>query len=169
MQFWVSPDVVPIPVWIIIFYLFVLGINMFGVRGYGEGESTFSIIKITAVIVFIIVGIIINCGGAPKQGAIGTTYWRDPGASIHFTKLICRCLQQWFPRNLCRLRNRSILFCWHRVGGPRSSRNCNTLLKLDLTIGKPQGSSPASYQTSVLESRIVLHHLIGNHWLKYSL
>lgn len=79
MQFWVSPEVVPIPVWIAIFYFFVLGINMFGVRGYGEGEYIFSCIKVTAVCVFIITGIVINSGGAPNGVKLGTTYWRDPG------------------------------------------------------------------------------------------
>lgn len=79
MQFWVSPEIVPIPVWIVIFYLFVLGINLFGVRGYGEGEYIFSSIKVMAVCIFIITGIVINCGGAPNGVKLGTTYWRDPG------------------------------------------------------------------------------------------
>jgi len=81
MQFWVSPEVVPIPVWITIFYLFVLAINLFGVRGYGEGEFIFSTIKVTAVAIFTVVGIVINAGGTPNHTPLGTTYWRDPGNS----------------------------------------------------------------------------------------
>ncbi|CAN6606856.1 general amino-acid permease Gap1p [Trichomonascus vanleenenianus] len=66
--------------WVAIFYVLVVIINLFGVRGYGEAEFIFSIIKVTAVIGFIILGIVINCGGAPKGGYIGGKYWTDPGA-----------------------------------------------------------------------------------------
>jgi amino acid transporter len=41
-------------------------------------------IKIIAVIGFIILGIVIDCGGAPKGGYIGAKYWRDPGAFTDF-------------------------------------------------------------------------------------
>lgn len=83
MQYWVSPDVVPILVWIIIFWLFVLVINLFGVRGYGEGEYIFSLIKVCAVIIFIILGIVINAGAVPNYHGVplGTKYWKDPGDS----------------------------------------------------------------------------------------
>ena len=40
-------------VWVTIFYLLIIGINMFGVRGYGEAEFVFSIIKVIAVIGFM--------------------------------------------------------------------------------------------------------------------
>lgn len=36
-----------------IFLLFIIGINMFGVKGYGEAEFIFSLIKIVAVIAFM--------------------------------------------------------------------------------------------------------------------
>jgi amino acid transporter len=35
--------------WVGIFWLAVVVINLFGVKGYGEAEFVFSIIKITAV------------------------------------------------------------------------------------------------------------------------
>lgn len=41
-------------------------------------------IKVIAVIGFIILGIVIDCGGAPQGGYIGTKYWRDPGAFTDF-------------------------------------------------------------------------------------
>lgn len=47
-------------------------------------EFTLALIKITALIGFIILGIVIDCGGAPKGGYIGTKYWRDPGAFTTF-------------------------------------------------------------------------------------
>ena len=50
-------------------------INLFGVRGYGEAEFIFSIIKITAVLGFVILGIALDCGAGPKGAYIGGRYW----------------------------------------------------------------------------------------------
>jgi hypothetical protein len=51
----------------------------------------FSIIKIVAVIGFIILGIIIAAGGVPDspQGYLGAHYWYDPGAFNHGFKGLC--------------------------------------------------------------------------------
>lgn len=51
----------------------------------------FSIIKIIAVVGFIILGIIINCGGVPSdpRGYIGARYWYDPGAFNNGFKGLC--------------------------------------------------------------------------------
>lgn len=70
---------VPTGVWITIFLMIIICINLFGVRGYGEAEFIFSIIKVVAVIGFILLGVIINIGGGPGGSYIGTEYWRDPG------------------------------------------------------------------------------------------
>lgn len=80
----VNPDA-----WVALFYCLILFINVFGVRGYGEAEFIFGFIKVTAVIGFIILGIVINCGGAPKGGYIGGKYWHDPGAFAHGFKGVC--------------------------------------------------------------------------------
>jgi amino acid transporter len=53
----------------------IVCINFFGVRGYGEAEFVFAIIKVVAVIGFIILGIILNCGGGPHGGYIGGRFW----------------------------------------------------------------------------------------------
>jgi amino acid transporter len=58
-----------------IFLVVIVCINFFGVRGYGEAEFVFAIIKVTAVIGFIILGIVLNCGGGPHGGYIGGRYW----------------------------------------------------------------------------------------------
>jgi amino acid transporter len=72
-------------VWIAIFLVALLIVQIFGVRGYGEVEFFLSMIKIIACIGFIILGIIINCGGVPTdhRGYIGGKYWRDPGAFLN--------------------------------------------------------------------------------------
>lgn len=47
-------------------------------------EFVLSLIKIVALTGFIILGIVIDCGGAPKGGYIGAHYWHDPGAFKDF-------------------------------------------------------------------------------------
>lgn len=39
--------------WVTIFWVMIVSINMFGVRGYGEAEFVFSLIKVVAVIGFM--------------------------------------------------------------------------------------------------------------------
>lgn len=85
--YWNSP--VNPAAWVAIFYAIVVTINLFGVKGYGEAEFVFSIIKVTAVIGFIILGIVLNCGGGPEGGYIGAKYWYDPGAFSNSFKGVC--------------------------------------------------------------------------------
>lgn len=75
--------------WVAIFWVLIVSINMFGVRGYGEAEFVFSLIKVIAVIGFIILGIILNCGGGPEGGYIGGKYWHSPGAFHNGFKGLC--------------------------------------------------------------------------------
>lgn len=53
VDYWHSS--VPKAVWVAIFWLLIVSINMFGVRGYGEAEFVFSAIKVIAVIGFMCV------------------------------------------------------------------------------------------------------------------
>ncbi|KAK5990775.1 General amino-acid permease GAP2 [Cladobotryum mycophilum] len=76
-------------IFVTIFLLTILTINMFGVKGYGEAEFTFSLIKVIAVIGFILLGIVLNCGGTPDRGYIGGEYWHTPGAFNHGFKGLC--------------------------------------------------------------------------------
>jgi amino acid transporter len=54
-------------IWITIFLVLVTIINICGVRGYGEVEFGLGIMKVTAIIGFIILAIIIDCGGVPTD------------------------------------------------------------------------------------------------------
>jgi amino acid transporter len=73
-----------------IFFVLIVLINFFGVKGYGEAEFVFSIIKVTAIVGFIILGIILNIGGGGPEGEyIGGRYWREPGAFHHGFKGFC--------------------------------------------------------------------------------
>ncbi|KAH8814836.1 amino-acid permease inda1 [Xylogone sp. PMI_703] len=76
-------------IWIAVFLVFLMTIQIFGVRGYGEVEFILSIIKVLGVIGFIILGIVIDCGGTGNQGYIGAKYWHDPGAFNNGFKGFC--------------------------------------------------------------------------------
>ncbi|KAI0542310.1 amino acid permease [Xylaria digitata] len=78
IKFW--RDDINSAVWVTVFLVVLILIQVFGVRGYGEVEFVLSIIKIAACIGFIILGIIINVGGVGNQGYLGAKYWHDPGA-----------------------------------------------------------------------------------------
>ncbi|EEB09433.1 general amino acid permease GAP1 [Schizosaccharomyces japonicus yFS275] len=64
--------------WIAIFLFIVIVINVFGVRGYGEVEFVLSTVKVFATLAFIILAIVINCGGVTTdpRGYIGGHYFR---------------------------------------------------------------------------------------------
>ncbi|KAK5014884.1 histidine permease, partial [Cryomyces antarcticus] len=75
--------------WVAIFLALIIAINLFGVKGYGEAEFVFAIIKVVAIIGFIILGIILTCGGGPQGGYIGGRNWSNPGAFNHGFKGLC--------------------------------------------------------------------------------
>lgn len=105
IDYWDSP--VPKAVWVTVFWVLIVIINLFGVKGYGEAEFVFSMIKVIAVTGFMyvyfsflqfvseltyvlsILGIIIICGGGPNGQYIGTIHWRDPGAFAAGFKGVC--------------------------------------------------------------------------------
>lgn len=49
--YWRS-DISP-AVWVTVFYILIITINMFGVKGYGEAEFMFSLLKVIAVVGFM--------------------------------------------------------------------------------------------------------------------
>lgn len=75
-------------VWIAIFYIFISTVNLFGVKGYGEIEFILSIVKICAVVGFIIAGICV-IAGVGDQGYIGGKFWHNPGAFNNGLKGLC--------------------------------------------------------------------------------
>lgn len=96
IAYWTDPKETGTPsinvgVWIAIFLVSICAINVFGVKGYGEVEFVLGMIKVVAIIGFIIVGVIIDCGGVPTdpRGYIGAKYWHDPGAFRNGFKGFC--------------------------------------------------------------------------------
>ncbi|KAH6650489.1 amino acid permease/ SLC12A domain-containing protein [Chaetomium tenue] len=78
LDYWETP--VHSAVWITIILVVCLALNIIAVEVFGEAEFWFASIKIITIIGLVIVGIVIMAGGAPGVGAIGFTYWNNPGA-----------------------------------------------------------------------------------------
>ncbi|KAK6508885.1 hypothetical protein TWF481_003652 [Arthrobotrys musiformis] len=90
LQFW-SDKLPNQGIFIAIFLVGVIVINIFGVKGYGEVEFVLGTVKVIAIIGFIILAIVINVGGVPtdNRGYIGAKYWSDPGAFRNGFKGFC--------------------------------------------------------------------------------
>lgn len=63
--------------WIVslIFWVFLLSLNIFHVRFYGETEYWLALLKVLAIIAFFIVSIVVNCGHNTQHEYIGFSLW----------------------------------------------------------------------------------------------
>lgn len=87
IQYWNSP--ISPALWVTIFLVLILAINLLGVKGYGEAEFYMALVKVVAIIGFIILGIVLDCGGGPQGGYIGGKYFLNPGAFNDGFKGVC--------------------------------------------------------------------------------
>ncbi|KAK6828686.1 hypothetical protein RU639_003532 [Aspergillus parasiticus] len=73
LQYWTDN----FPGWAIslIFLVVVIALNMFSVKVYGEIEYWLSLLKVVTIIIFIILGIVVNCGGNTEHKYIGGKYF----------------------------------------------------------------------------------------------
>ncbi|KLO81306.1 putative amino acid permease NAAP1 [Fusarium fujikuroi] len=80
-------------VWITVFWIFIIVINIFGTLGYAEEEFWSSIFKLAAIVIFMIVAVILICGGGPSSGNFdtyqGAKLWYDPGAFQNGSRGFC--------------------------------------------------------------------------------
>ncbi|WP_423801911.1 amino acid permease [Neobacillus sp. SAB-20_R2A] len=68
---------VPPTVFCIIISLLILALNLIDVKSYGEAEYWFAGIKVVAIIIFLIVGVLMIFGLIGHQGFIGLSNWTD--------------------------------------------------------------------------------------------
>lgn len=59
----------------IIFLAILIGLNIVSVKAYGEMEYWLSFLKVVTIVVFIILGIAVNCGGNTTHEYIGGKNW----------------------------------------------------------------------------------------------
>ncbi|CAF1495501.1 unnamed protein product, partial [Didymodactylos carnosus] len=80
IQYWKHTASLHVGFWITIFFLFVILIHLFNVRGYGETQVIFATVKVLAVAGFIILAVVIDLGGSPSRKYFGVRTWTNPGA-----------------------------------------------------------------------------------------
>ena len=87
ISYWTTS--VNIAVWITIFLIGFIIINLFGVRGYGEIEFLMSLVKVIDVIGFIVLGIVLTVGGGPNHQFLGGKYWHNASSFVNGFKGVC--------------------------------------------------------------------------------
>ncbi|KOS22774.1 Amino-acid permease inda1 [Escovopsis weberi] len=91
IQYW-NADI-SIAVWITVFLIAIVIINVFGTLGYAEEEFWASLFKLCATVIFMIIALVLVLGGGPKDGRYneywGARYWYDPGAFKNGFKGFC--------------------------------------------------------------------------------
>lgn len=79
IKFWpVIADYLPDYMVITIFYAMIICMNLLSVKYYGLFEVIFSLLKVVAIVIFLIVGLFIDIGVIGNE-RIGFKYWKDPG------------------------------------------------------------------------------------------
>ncbi|KAL1955438.1 hypothetical protein VTO42DRAFT_8531 [Malbranchea cinnamomea] len=73
LQYW--SDNFPGWAFSLIFLVVLIGLNIVTVRLYGEMEYWLSLLKVATIVIFIFVGIAVNCGANPDKEYIGGKYW----------------------------------------------------------------------------------------------
>ncbi|KZV72902.1 dicarbixylic amino acid permease [Peniophora sp. CONT] len=80
IQYWTKK--VHIAVFMVIFIAFIFGINLMGVRFFGEFEFWFSSFKVITLVGLLLMGLIIDLGGNPEHDRIGFRYWHEPNGPM---------------------------------------------------------------------------------------
>jgi amino acid transporter len=70
--------------WITITLVVVVLINFLGTRAFGEAEFWFASVKVITIIGLIILGLVIDLGGAPSHDRLGFRYWHHPGSLVQY-------------------------------------------------------------------------------------
>ncbi|KAI0338257.1 amino acid permease [Trametopsis cervina] len=71
-------------IWVTIFLIIIITINLFGAASYGEAEFIFASIKVITITGLIILGIVLDLGGGPNHDRLGFRYWKHPGPFAQF-------------------------------------------------------------------------------------
>ncbi|KAF4552532.1 Amino acid permease-like protein 33 [Elsinoe fawcettii] len=78
IQYW-RPDL-NVGIWVTVFAVAIIAINVFHVSNFGESEFILSVLKVITLCIVLITCLVVALGGGPDQDRRGFRYWRDPGA-----------------------------------------------------------------------------------------
>ncbi|KAL2160147.1 hypothetical protein VTH06DRAFT_1802 [Thermothelomyces fergusii] len=91
VQYWNQE--INIAVWITIFYVAIVFVNIFGALGYAEEEFWSSVLKLGATVVFMILSFVLVLGGGPSGSRydhyVGAGTWYNPGAFANGFRGFC--------------------------------------------------------------------------------
>jgi amino acid transporter len=92
INYWTEGSVHP-AVFMAIFLALMIFISIFGALGYAEEEFWSSFLKLTAIITFLVIGVVLVCGGGPEKGIYskywGNRYFKDQGGFRNGFKGFC--------------------------------------------------------------------------------
>ncbi|KAK3334533.1 amino acid permease/ SLC12A domain-containing protein [Neurospora tetraspora] len=83
LQYW-RPDI-NVSVWITVFGVAIIAVNLIHVAFFGEAEFWMSLIKALVIVMLILLCFIIALGGGPNHVRTGFRFWRDPGAFAQYS------------------------------------------------------------------------------------
>ncbi|KAL6916764.1 hypothetical protein ACHAPO_006879 [Fusarium lateritium] len=91
IQYW-APDT-SVAIWVSVFLAVIIIVNIFGTLGYAEEEFWAALLKLSATVIFMIVAVVLVCGGGPSNGIYdeywGARLWHNPGAFQHGFRGFC--------------------------------------------------------------------------------
>ena len=91
IQYW-NADI-SVAVWITVFLLAIVVVNIFGALGYAEEEFWASTFKLSATVIFLIICLVLVLGGGPKGGRYdeywGARFWYEPTSFKNGFKGFC--------------------------------------------------------------------------------
>lgn len=73
INYWTEGSISP-AVWMAVFMVALIFINVFGTLGYAEEEFWSSFLKLSAIVTFLIIGLVLTLGGGPDSGRYNE-YW----------------------------------------------------------------------------------------------
>nr|AAO32573.1 DIP5 [Lachancea kluyveri] len=88
LQYWVSREKVNPGVWITIFLVIIVTINVVGVKFFGEFEFWLSSFKVLVMLCLIVLLFVIMLGGGPSHDRLGFRFYKDPGAFRPYSEAI---------------------------------------------------------------------------------
>ncbi|KAH6963050.1 hypothetical protein HG530_006784 [Fusarium avenaceum] len=91
IQYW-APDT-SVAIWVSVFLAVIIIVNIFGTLGYAEEEFWAALLKLSATVIFMIIAVVLVCGGGPSNGIYdeywGAKLWHNPGAFQHGFRGFC--------------------------------------------------------------------------------
>ncbi|PYH95057.1 hypothetical protein BO71DRAFT_483244 [Aspergillus ellipticus CBS 707.79] len=82
MQYW-RPDL-NVAIWVTVFGVLVVSINILNVTTFGDAEFLLSSIKIITLATAMLTCLIVSLGGSPTHHRVGFHYWTNPGAFAEY-------------------------------------------------------------------------------------